>query len=97
MYQTAYNSTDRPIVIDDDGRQLAGHEFGPVDVDQVTVKEGIASEAVILQDDKALSAASSSDQAKEAAQLTASYNSQAQKRSSGAESSPASTTPKNKE
>ena len=29
-YVTAYNTTDRPVLIDDEGRTLGGGEWGPV-------------------------------------------------------------------
>lgn len=48
MHRTAYNSTDRPVVIDDEGRIIAGRDYGTVDDSKEEVKEALALDYLIL-------------------------------------------------
>jgi hypothetical protein len=51
--RSAYNATDRPIVIDPDGRQLGGREHGKVDVELDQVLEAVEQGYLILAPDVA--------------------------------------------
>lgn len=42
MYKTAYNTTDSPVVVDEEGRVLGGREWGTVDDTFEGVKRGAA-------------------------------------------------------
>ena len=46
MYATGYNTTDRPIVADDDGHIIAGGEFGSYDTTNDSVKVALATGAL---------------------------------------------------
>lgn len=41
MYRPAFNRTDGPVLIDADGRQLGGHEWGAVDTTSDEVKSAV--------------------------------------------------------
>lgn len=47
MYITAFNTTDRPVVIDDEGRTLGGQSWGPVLTTADQVKEALAAGALV--------------------------------------------------
>lgn len=47
MYITAFNTTDRPVVIDGDGRTLPGQSWGPVLTTADPVKVALDSGALV--------------------------------------------------
>jgi hypothetical protein len=42
-YRLAFNPTDSPVIIDDDGRGLAGHDWAAVDDSSALVTDAIAA------------------------------------------------------
>lgn len=50
-YELAYNSTDGPAVIDDEGRTLGGHEFGAVEGDRIDASEGALIRVTLPDED----------------------------------------------
>lgn len=50
-YRTAYNTTDRPVVIDDDGRIAAGGEWTPVLASHDLVRAAVDRGDLVFVDD----------------------------------------------
>ena len=50
VYKTAFNTTDSPVVIDDEGHILGGHEWGTVETTADAVKSGLDSGRLVLVD-----------------------------------------------
>lgn len=51
MPKPAYNPTDRPVVIDDDGHTLGGREWGAADPDTDRVRALVDAGELVLRDD----------------------------------------------
>jgi hypothetical protein len=51
MYRLGFNPTAGPVVIDAEGRTLAGGEWGPVDSTAAEVRSAAETGALILQDE----------------------------------------------
>lgn len=51
MFQTVYNSTDRPVLIDAEGRTIEGRGWGSVDDSKPEVKEALKNESLVIVDD----------------------------------------------
>ncbi len=51
IYQTVYNTTDQPVVIDADGRTVGGREWASVRSDSVHVLEAVNSSKLAVVDD----------------------------------------------
>lgn len=66
MFRPAYNRTDRPVVIDAEGRQLGGLEWGAVDIELDEVKKAVDAGELFVHDVEAF-AGDASDEAKAAA------------------------------
>lgn len=49
-YVVAYNATDRPVTIDDEGRVLGGHEWGPVNRAAGPAKAALDAERLVELD-----------------------------------------------
>jgi hypothetical protein len=52
MTRSAFNPTDTPVVIDDEGRVLPGLEHGDVDPDAPEVEAAVEQGRLILADDE---------------------------------------------
>lgn len=50
------NTTDTPVVIDDDGHQLGGREYGPLDTTQDAVQDAVDRGAIVWPDNPARTA-----------------------------------------
>lgn len=50
-YRTAYNPTDVPVVIDDDGRVAAGREWSPVLASHELVKAAVERGGLVFVDE----------------------------------------------
>ena len=50
MYKTAYNTTDTPLVVDDDGRVLPARSFGTVQSTAEQVKSAVERGEVVFHD-----------------------------------------------
>lgn len=51
MQKVAYNSSDSPIVISDEGHVLGGREWGPVETTEESVKAAVDAKTLIFQKD----------------------------------------------
>lgn len=69
MYSTAYNRTESPIVVDEDGRTLGGGEWGTVDTTGELVKAAQAAGWVVVFPDLEATADTAPD-AREAIEQT---------------------------
>jgi hypothetical protein len=61
MFRPAFNGTDQPLVIDDDGRTLGGNEWGAVDADTDRVKTHVEAGSLIVVDPESISEAANPD------------------------------------
>lgn len=50
VYKTAFNTTDSPVVIDDEGHVLGGNEWGTVETTDDAVKAALDSGDLVLVD-----------------------------------------------
>lgn len=50
MFVTAYNRTETPAIIDDNGRVLGGFEWGPVGVAQQRAQDAVNRGALVIVD-----------------------------------------------
>lgn len=48
MIKTGFNVTDSPIIVADNGRQIGGREWGPVDTTADVVKEQLEAGNIVL-------------------------------------------------
>lgn len=71
MFRTAYNPTDAPVVIDDEGRTLEGLAWGPVRSTAEEVRGALERGTLVLLDTDTDTAGELDPQAREALDATA--------------------------
>lgn len=47
---TVFNTTDRPVMLDDEGREVGGHDWGTADTTQQPAKDALGSGSIVKAD-----------------------------------------------
>lgn len=51
MYRTAYNTTESPVVVSDDGRVIGGLDWGTVETTDEYARQALAANLLTVQDE----------------------------------------------